>query len=212
MLSVRDALLTRHVVLQATPHLSVKRKSLHGRRLRPKSVVDSVEGVSADDIPSRLSPGAEPEDDEDGGGDEESLDYVSELPAGGPPAQQLQHLVKGRPRRAKTRAPTRPMVRALDDEGLDVFWRAGSIAAPSGGHSDQNTPATEHACAAADTPRSRSSDSIGCSPVAARRSPPRSVSGEQTAAKNARPWSLADVPPVPPTADDSTGTCTDCVM
>ena len=31
-----------------------KRKSLHGRKLRPKSVVDSVEGLSADDIPDLL--------------------------------------------------------------------------------------------------------------------------------------------------------------
>lgn len=40
--------------IQATPHLSNKRKSLHGRKLRPKSVVDSVEGLSADDIPDLL--------------------------------------------------------------------------------------------------------------------------------------------------------------
>lgn len=31
-----------------------KRKSLHGRKLRPKSVVDSVDGLSADDIPDLL--------------------------------------------------------------------------------------------------------------------------------------------------------------
>jgi len=41
---------------QATPHLSTKRKSLHGRKLRPKSVVDSVDGLSADDIPDLLPP------------------------------------------------------------------------------------------------------------------------------------------------------------
>ncbi len=40
--------------LQATPHLTSKRKSLHGRKLRPKSVVDCVEGISADDIPDLL--------------------------------------------------------------------------------------------------------------------------------------------------------------
>jgi hypothetical protein len=40
--------------VQATPHLSTKRKSLHGRKLRPKSVVDSVDGLSADDIPDLL--------------------------------------------------------------------------------------------------------------------------------------------------------------
>nr|CAD7267437.1 unnamed protein product [Timema shepardi] len=38
----------------ATPHLSSKRKSLHGRKLRPKSVVDTIDGLSADDIPDLL--------------------------------------------------------------------------------------------------------------------------------------------------------------
>lgn len=39
--------------LQATPHLSSKRKSLHGR-IRPKSVMDKIDGMSADDIPDLL--------------------------------------------------------------------------------------------------------------------------------------------------------------
>ncbi|XP_018918250.2 LOW QUALITY PROTEIN: F-actin-uncapping protein LRRC16A [Bemisia tabaci] len=102
----------------ATPHLSSKRKSLHGRKLRPKSVVDSVEGMSADDIPDLLPslPTSA----------EESLDSVSELPRCG---QQLQHLVKGRPKRAKTRAPTRPTIKPQEglEEGLDTFFRPGSI-------------------------------------------------------------------------------------
>lgn len=108
----------------ATPHLSTKRKSLHGRKLRPKSVVDSVEGLSADDIPDLLP--SLPKSAE------ESLDSVAELPT--PSGQQLQHLVKGRPRRAKTRAPSRPMLRPADalgsshlGEGLDSFFRPGSV-------------------------------------------------------------------------------------
>lgn len=133
-------------VLQATPHLSAKRKSLHGRRLRPKSVVDASEGLSADDIPSRVSQSS---------GDtptvgEESLDSVSELAAAAA-HNQLQHLVKGRPRRAKTRAPTRPMVRPDEDagdEGLDVFWRGAGT--PTGASSPGDV-----------TPRSRSTDSLG---------------------------------------------------
>lgn len=62
----------------------------------------------------------------------ESLDSVAELPRS--VGQQLQHLVKGRPRRAKTRAPTRPMLRPADStdtsdlgEGLDTFFRPGSV-------------------------------------------------------------------------------------
>nr|XP_023024105.1 F-actin-uncapping protein LRRC16A isoform X1 [Leptinotarsa decemlineata] len=114
----------------ATPYLSIKRKSLHGRKLRPKSVVDSVEGISADDIPSLLP--SLP-------GNSEEEDSVTELPNAG---HQLQHLVKGiflnkgRPRRAKTRAPTRPVVKPPDNtdstsqdlvEGLDSFFRPGSV-------------------------------------------------------------------------------------
>ncbi|KYB28827.1 Leucine-rich repeat-containing protein 16A-like Protein [Tribolium castaneum] len=108
----------------ATPHLSIKRKSLHGRKLRPKSVVDSVEGLSADDIPSLL-PSSSRNSEED--------DSVTELPSA---THQLQHLVKGRPRRAKTRAPTRPLVKPPDVadpvsqdlvEGLDTFFRPGSV-------------------------------------------------------------------------------------
>ncbi|KAK3878897.1 hypothetical protein Pcinc_016492 [Petrolisthes cinctipes] len=84
----------------ATPQLASKRKSLHGRKLRPQSVVA------------------------------ESLDSVSELPSS---CGQLQHLGKARPRRVKTRAPTRPMGRAdlvEEDhdisEGVDTFFRPES--------------------------------------------------------------------------------------
>ncbi|XP_066256338.1 F-actin-uncapping protein LRRC16A isoform X2 [Euwallacea similis] len=113
----------------ATPHLSIKRRSVHNRKLRPKSVVDSVEGLSADDIPSLL-PSVR-------NGEEE--DSVTELPN---TSHHLQHLVKGiflnkgRPRRAKTRAPTRSVVKPPDShsdsisqdlvEGLDTFFRPGS--------------------------------------------------------------------------------------
>ncbi|XP_049862710.1 F-actin-uncapping protein LRRC16A isoform X2 [Schistocerca gregaria] len=102
----------------ATPHLSTKRKSLHGRKLRPKSVVDSIEGLSADDIPDLLPPLPCSE---------------RESPDCGP--LRLRHLVKGRPRRAKTRAPTRPVLRPSEltdvdglglSEGLDTFFRPGS--------------------------------------------------------------------------------------
>ncbi|XP_039285032.1 F-actin-uncapping protein LRRC16A isoform X2 [Nilaparvata lugens] len=119
----------------ATPHLSTKRKSLHGRKLRPKSVVDSVDGMSADDIPDLLPslPTSA----------EESLDSVCELPPGGV-TQQLQHLVKGRPRRAKTRAPSRPTLRPpaptpLIQEGLDTFFRPGSVTPLVSPTSDDST-------------------------------------------------------------------------
>lgn len=88
-------------------------------------MVDSVEGLSADDIPSLL-PSIPRNSEED--------DSVTELPNA---SHQLQHLVKGRPRRAKTRAPTRPVVKPPDVitdsitqdliEGLDTFFRPGSV-------------------------------------------------------------------------------------
>lgn len=65
----------------------------------------------------------------------ESLDSVSELP--NTVGQQLQHLVKSRPKRAKTRAPSRPMLRPDQQpngltlgEGLDVFFRPTTPTTP----------------------------------------------------------------------------------
>lgn len=74
--------------------MSIKRKSLHGRKMRPKSVVDSVDGLSADDIPGMLPPLnlSLPSGNHLPRSAEESLDSVAELPNA---SQQLQHLVKG---------------------------------------------------------------------------------------------------------------------
>lgn len=65
----------------------------------------------------------------------ESLDSISELPNN--TGQQLQHLVKSRPRRTKTRAPSRPMLRTDIPkgslglgEGLDVFFRPTTPTTP----------------------------------------------------------------------------------
>ncbi|XP_058810147.1 F-actin-uncapping protein LRRC16A-like isoform X3 [Phymastichus coffea] len=130
----------------ATPHLSNKRKSLHGRKLRPKSVVDSVEGLSADDIPDLLPSSSslpKNQQSQEGASENEhslteSLDSLSELPSN-TAGQQLQHLVKTRPKRTKTRAPSRPMLRpdqpqSIDgialEEGLDVFFRPTTPTTP----------------------------------------------------------------------------------
>ncbi|XP_066939527.1 F-actin-uncapping protein LRRC16A isoform X18 [Macrobrachium rosenbergii] len=175
----------------ATPQLASKRKSLHGRKLRPQSVVDyaeanadsrrgSVNRHSAESIlnedcndsscilnssyinlefhsenyswnddsdvflsiheAATLPVGCrgfefkEKEVHEEKSTlvmrEAESLDSVSELPSS---CGQLQHLGKARPRRVKTRAPTRPMGRAdlvEEDhdisEGVDTFFRPGS--------------------------------------------------------------------------------------
>lgn len=60
--------------------------------------------------------------------DDEVYDSITELPS---TSHQLQHLVKGRPKRAKTRAPTKPLlpehaILGIGD-GLDHFFRPGSV-------------------------------------------------------------------------------------
>ncbi|XP_050700558.1 F-actin-uncapping protein LRRC16A-like isoform X6 [Eriocheir sinensis] len=147
----------------ATPQLP-KRKSLHGRKLRPQSVVDMPPAHSPEHEPLMLhhsdnsalvdiksyrllleknlhfeqTLSAQPSFSGASGQalpasdllPAESLDSVSELPSS---CGQLQHLGKARPRRVKTRAPTRPMGRAdlvEEDhdisEGVDTFFRPGS--------------------------------------------------------------------------------------
>ncbi|XP_042873415.1 F-actin-uncapping protein LRRC16A-like isoform X11 [Penaeus japonicus] len=114
----------------ATPQLASKRKSLHGRKLRPQSVVGIISGLT--DVDSSQSTRAAKSVTLPNYSKEkaESLDSVSELPSS---CGQLQHLGKARPRRVKTRAPTRPMGRAdlvEEDhdisEGVDTFFRPGS--------------------------------------------------------------------------------------
>ncbi|XP_026835398.1 F-actin-uncapping protein LRRC16A isoform X2 [Drosophila erecta] len=135
----------------ATPHLPTKRRSL-AKKVRPQSVVenlslghfpDLLESPSSHRSSSQLSAraaagaaalGAANMTDSiavDDGGVDECCDSITELPSA---SFQLQHLVKGRPKRAKTRAPTRPLVttecaggsREIG-EGLEHFFRPGSV-------------------------------------------------------------------------------------
>lgn len=127
--------------------MPTKRRSM-ARKVRPQSV---VENLSLGHIPDLLeSPSSHRSTSQisrrdssingdnmnssrgaldDGGGDE-CCDSITELPSA---SFQLQHLVKGRPKRAKTRAPTRPLVTIEGGatkeigEGLDQFFRPGSV-------------------------------------------------------------------------------------
>lgn len=58
----------------------------------------------------------------------ENCDSITELPSA---SLQLQHLVKGRPKRVKTRAPSRPLVTEMSahaiGEGIEAFFRPGSV-------------------------------------------------------------------------------------
>lgn len=129
--------------------MPTKRRSIAQRKVRPQSV---VENLSLGHIPDLLeSPSSHRSTSQisrrdssvngdngtgdsrigldDGGGDE-CCDSITELPSA---SFQLQHLVKGRPKRAKTRAPTRPLVGMESGgtkeigEGLDQFFRPGSV-------------------------------------------------------------------------------------
>ncbi|XP_030572962.1 uncharacterized serine-rich protein C215.13 isoform X5 [Drosophila novamexicana] len=147
----------------ATPHLPTKRRSV-ARKVRPQSVVenlslshipDLLESPSSHRSSSQLtsrgaaaaaaaaaagaggaSAGSHMMSDSnaamDDGNVDECCDSITELPSA---SFQLQHLVKGRPKRAKTRAPTRPLVNAecaagaVRDigDGLEHFFRPGSV-------------------------------------------------------------------------------------
>ncbi|CAB0004660.1 unnamed protein product [Nesidiocoris tenuis] len=84
----------------ATPQLVNRRRSVaRARRLRPSSVVDAF---SAEHIPDLLpSISTSPQGNL-------SVTFADSLDSVCEGAQRLQHLVKTRPKRAKTRAPTRP--------------------------------------------------------------------------------------------------------
>ncbi|XP_013172237.1 PREDICTED: leucine-rich repeat-containing protein 16A isoform X2 [Papilio xuthus] len=88
----------------ATP-LGIRRRE-RVRRVRPKSVAEQQ--CSSNEMLSLPPLHAE------------AADALADLPA-----HTLRHLVKGRPRRAKTRAPSRPITDQSQDidEGLEEFWR-----------------------------------------------------------------------------------------
>ncbi|XP_068618258.1 F-actin-uncapping protein LRRC16A isoform X5 [Battus philenor] len=129
----------------ATP-LGCRRRERGGRRVRPKSVAEQQ--CSSNEMLSLPPLHAE------------AADALAELPA-----HTLRHLVKGRPRRAKTRAPSRPITDQSQDidEGLDEFWR-----------SCRTPPGSEEASLSARTPlTSRSLHSLSslASPSPLRHSP-----------------------------------------
>uniref|UniRef100_W4VRD5 Putative myosin-i-binding protein n=1 Tax=Corethrella appendiculata TaxID=1370023 RepID=W4VRD5_9DIPT len=120
----------------ATPQLQTKRRSV-ARKVRPQSVVGlGIENLSLGHIPDLLgSPtGSQYSRASKGSFDEkqdECCDSITELPS---QSLTLQHLVKTRPRRAKTRAPTRLLLTEIAtqnlSDGIESFFRPGS-ATPS---------------------------------------------------------------------------------
>ena len=149
--------LSTEIVLQATPQMAIKRKNMQSRKLRPKSVVGMGQGASADDIPDLVPPlneqlastsirhqteDPEANEEEQGVNVDESQADVSRSSA------PLKHLGLSRPKRPKTRLPTRTAAarvgnsqtasqESLDIEGdlsqgLDTFFHTTTMATTTG--------------------------------------------------------------------------------
>uniref|UniRef100_A0A182P0L2 CARMIL C-terminal domain-containing protein n=1 Tax=Anopheles epiroticus TaxID=199890 RepID=A0A182P0L2_9DIPT len=130
----------------ATPQLQHKRRSI-ARKVRPQSVVGlGVENLSLANIPdvteasiasvsrSSSNNSGSKKYDQPSAKEDEGCDSITELPS---QSLTLQHLVKGRPKRAKTRAPKKPVIvdnvvagGTVVNEGIESFFRPGS-ATPS---------------------------------------------------------------------------------
>lgn len=107
---------------QAIPHFKSKRQAI--AKLRPQSVVGlGIDNLSLSHIPDLLeSPNISNRGSKVASIDDENCDSITELPS---TSQALQHLVKSRPKRAKVRAPTRPLMTELSHslgEGLETFF------------------------------------------------------------------------------------------
>lgn len=107
---------------QAIPHFKSKRQAIN--KIRPQSVVGlGVDNLSLSHIPDLLeSPNISNRGHKGISMDDENCDSITELPSA---SLTLQHLVKSRPKRAKVRAPTRPLLSELSHslgEGLETFF------------------------------------------------------------------------------------------
>ncbi|XP_061500359.1 F-actin-uncapping protein LRRC16A isoform X2 [Anopheles gambiae] len=130
----------------ATPQLQHKRRSI-ARKVRPQSVVGlGIENLSLANIPdvtetsmasvsrSSSNNSGSKKYESSNAKEDECCDSITELPS---QSLTLQHLVKGRPKRAKTRAPKKPVITdtvtaggTVVNEGIESFFRPGS-ATPS---------------------------------------------------------------------------------
>lgn len=147
-------------LLQATPQMPKKRQHVQSRKLRPKSVVGPGRGASADDIPDLVPPlneqlgnnsnvSGQPLGEEADANEEEPGVNVDESQADASRSSMpLKHLGLSRPKKPKTRAPTRLTTtgrlglstasqESLDGEGdlsqgLDTFFHSTTMATTTG--------------------------------------------------------------------------------
>lgn len=107
---------------QAIPHFKPRRQGIN--KIRPQSVVGlGIDNLSLSHIPDLLeSPNISNRGSRGGTFEDENCDSITELPS---TSLTLQHLVKSRPKRAKVRAPSRPLLSELSHslgEGLETFF------------------------------------------------------------------------------------------
>lgn len=138
--------------------MASKRRNLLSRKLRPKSTVGMGQGASADDIPDLVPPlneqlsclDPDANEEEPGVNVDESQADVSKKSA------PLKHLGLSRPKKPKTRLPTRSAAamrvgnsetasqESLDVEGdlsqgLDTFFHTTTMATTTGENNDKKT-------------------------------------------------------------------------
>ncbi|KAG5672565.1 hypothetical protein PVAND_002682 [Polypedilum vanderplanki] len=105
----------------AVPHFKSKRQTI--AKIRPQSVVGiGADNLSLSHIPDLLESPSISNRGKANNNDDEHCDSITELPS---TSVTLQHLNKSRPKRAKVRAPTRPLLTELSHslgEGLETFF------------------------------------------------------------------------------------------
>ena len=140
--------------------MAMKRKNMLSRKVRPKSVVGLSQGLSADDIPDLVPPlggDSHPStvDEADANEEEPGVSVDESQPTSAGVAKRsvpLKHLGLSRPKKPKTRLPTRTAVavrignsqtasqESLDadgdlSQGLDTFFHTTTMATTTGGSS-----------------------------------------------------------------------------
>lgn len=139
--------------------MAIKRKNLQSRKLRPKSVVGMGQGASADDIPDLVPPlneqlatsSVRQSEDPDANEEEQGVNVDDSQADASKSSAPLKHLGLSRPKRPKTRLPTRAAAIRLGNsqtasqesldidgdlsQGLDTFFHTTTMATTTGANS-----------------------------------------------------------------------------
>lgn len=139
--------------------MASKRRNLLSRKLRPKSTVGMGQGASADDIPDLVPPLNEQlgsgHDDPDANEEEPGVNVDESQADVSRKSAPLKHLGLSRPKKPKTRLPTRSAAlrvggnsetasqESLDvdgdlSQGLDTFFHSTTMATTTGAYVNDN--------------------------------------------------------------------------